>query len=188
MRTRIFSWVAVVSSLVVAAHAEAQIFTPSYMSPVPMNELGLYVSDDDAVEGLLRGGAYGLRVGYVDEAGGLLSLGGELRSPMAFAGAPLALALTAGAQGLFGDVDLLGLQAGISAGQRFVASGAAFTPYVHPRLGLIDSGLSGGNDFDLEGLLDVGLDVEFNRYLIARVNIGLAGPSPDWGLGLSLRR
>src|SRR5687768_14179284 len=67
-----------------AGAADAQVFTPSYQSPVVMNDLGVYLSDgpgDLAVEGIWRGGPLGLRLGYVDAADGLLSLGADARMP-----------------------------------------------------------------------------------------------------------
>jgi hypothetical protein len=69
----------------VAAGVEAQMFTPTFTSPRLLNEMGVYVNDgpgDISVEGIWRGGPLGLRVGFVDWQGGLLSLGAEYRMPM----------------------------------------------------------------------------------------------------------
>lgn len=171
-----------------AGAAEAQVFTPSYQAPVVMNDLGVYLSDgpgDLAIEGIWRGGPLGLRVGYVDAADGLLSLGGEVRAPMQ--GAPIDIAFTAGAQGLIGDLDAIGLQGGLSIGERFVTPGVALTPYIHPRIALIDGFLE-DDEWETELLAELGLDAEFASNLILRVSVGLSDESPDVGIGLAWRR
>ncbi|MBW3572491.1 MAG: hypothetical protein KY467_15425 [Gemmatimonadetes bacterium] len=170
-----------------AGAAEAQVFTPSYQAPVVMNDLGIYLSDapgDLAVEGIWRGGPVGLRVGFVDAGDDLLSLGGEVRVPVS---APIAVAFTAGAQGLIGDLDGIGVQAGLSIGQRFVNPGVALTPYIHPRIALID-GLAVDDEFGAELLADLGLDAEFASNLILRISVGLGAGSPGVGIGLAWRR
>lgn len=168
--------------------AGAQVFTPSYQAPVVMNDLGVYLSDgpgDMALEGIYRAGPIGLRVGFVDAADDLLSIGGEFRSPIE--SAPIDVAFTAGAQGLIGDFDAIGVQAGLSIGERFVSPGVALTPYIHPRIALID-GLATDDDFEAELLADLGLDAEFASNLILRLSIGLSDDTPDVGVGLAWRR
>jgi hypothetical protein len=167
--------------------ADAQVFTPSYQAPVVMNDLGIYLSDgpgDMALEGIWRGGPLGLRIGFVDAGDDLLSLGGEVRVPVT---APIDVAFTAAAQGLIGDVDAIGVQGGLSIGQRFVNPGVALTPYIHPRIALIDSGAA-TDDFEAELLAELGLDAEFASNLILRLSIGLSDESPDVGIGLAWRR
>ncbi|HYR12038.1 MAG TPA: hypothetical protein VEQ60_29910 [Longimicrobium sp.] len=171
-----------------AATADAQVFTPSYQAPVVMNDLGIYLSDgpgDMALEGIYRSGPLGLRVGFVDAADDLLSIGGEVRMPIE--SAPIDVAFTAGAQGLIGDFDALGVQAGLSIGERFVSPGVALTPYIHPRIAFID-GLATDDDFEAELLAELGLDAEFASNFILRLSIGLSDPSPEVGVGLAWRR
>ncbi len=179
---------AVAGALAMAAGAaDAQVFTPSYQAPVVINDLGVYLSDgpgDLALEGIWRGGPLGLRVGYVDAADGLLSLGADARMPLA---APIDIAFTAGAQGLIGDADAIGVQAGLSIGERFVNPGVALTPYIHPRIALID-GFAEDDDFEAELIADLGLDAEFASNLILRISVGLGDDSPGVGVGLALRR
>jgi hypothetical protein len=171
-----------------AQTAQAQVFTPSYQSPVVMNDIGVYLSDspgDMALEGIWRSGPVGLRLGYVDaEPDGLVSLGGEVRVPLT---APIDIAFTAGAQGLIGEVDALGVQAGLSLGQRFVNPGVALTPYIHPRVAIID-GFAENDDWETELLAELGLDAEFSQNLILRLSVGLSDESPNVGLGLAWRR
>lgn len=172
--------------MVSAGNAGAQVFSPSYQSPVPMNELGIYLSDDPgekALEGIYRQGPLGLRVGYVDALDGLLSIGGEVRVPLT---APIPVAFTAGAQGLLGDDQAIGLQAGVSVGQRFVTPGVALTPYLHPRVAAIQG--YGGEDFETELLAELGLDAEFSNNLILRLSVGLSDETPGLGVGLAWRR
>ncbi|CAN5817552.1 hypothetical protein BH23GEM6_BH23GEM6_08370 [soil metagenome] len=132
MKTRLFGKVLALVLLFAAAPLQAQVFTPTYQSPRLINDVGLYLSDGPgnlSVEGIWRGGPMGLRAGFVDAAGGLLTVGGELRNSLPVAGAPLGLAFTAGAQGLIGgDDSAIGVQAGLSAGYTFRPQGAAFTP------------------------------------------------------------
>lgn len=179
---------AAVAGALWAGSAEAQVFTPSYQAPVVMNDLGVYVSDgpgDFALEGIYRSGPLGLRVGLIDAGENLLTIGGEFRAPIE--SNPVDVAFTAGAQGIIGDVDAIGLQGGLSIGKRFVNPGVALTPYLHPRIALID-GLADEDDFEAELLADLGVDAEFASNLILRLSIGLSNPGPDFGIGLAWRR
>jgi hypothetical protein len=187
-RTVLMPAVAAAALSVSAVSADAQVFTPSYQAPVVMNDIGVYLSDSPGeltLEGIWRSGPLGLRLGYVDaEPEGLLSVGGELRVPLT---APIDIAFTAGAQGLIGDNNALGLQAGLSLGQRFVNPGVAITPYIHPRVALID-GFAQDDDWRTELLAELGLDAEFSQNLILRLSVGLSDETPDVGVGLSWRR
>lgn len=168
--------------------AQAQVFTPSYQAPVVMNDLGVYVSDgpgDVALEGIYRSGALGLRVGLVDAGDNLLTLGGEVRAPLE--SDPVDVAFTAGAQGIIGDFDAIGLQGGLTIGKRFVNPGAALTPYIHPRIALVD-GFAEDDEFEAELLAELGLDAEFSSNLVLRLSIGLGDVSPNVGVGLAWRR
>jgi hypothetical protein len=181
---------AILLGMALSGTAQAQVFTPTYTSPRLINEIGVFLSDgpgDMTIEGFWRGGPIGLRVGYVDLAGGLLSVGGELRSPIAMVGTPLGLAFTAGGQGIFGDASGAGVQAGLSAGYTFMSPGIAFTPYLHPRVAMINA-IGGATDWEFDVLADVGLDVELHNNIVARVGANLAGAGSSWGVGLSIRR
>jgi hypothetical protein len=173
-----------------ASVAQAQVFTPTYQSPRLVNEVGIYLADgpgDLAVEGIWRAGPLGLRLGFVDGGGGLLSIGGELRNPIPMVGTPMGLAFTAGAQGLIGDNNVVGVQAGLSAGYTFVGQGLAFTPYLHPRVGLV-GGFGTDEDMEFRVLADVGADIEFHNNILLHVGIKLDDVGSNFGVGLSLRR
>lgn len=179
----------VLALLACAAPSQAQVFTPTFQSPRLVNEIGVYLSDgpgDLTLEGLWRGGPMGLRVGLVDDNGGLLSIGGELRNPLPVAGAPLGLAFTVGAQALLGDQNAVGVQGGLSAGYTFRPSGAAVTPYIHPRIAFVDE--PGPEEFRARVLADAGVDVEFWNNLLFRFGVSLADVGASWGIGLGIRR
>jgi hypothetical protein len=185
-RTVLMPAVAAALSLA-AASADAQVFTPSYQSPVVMNDIGVYISDtyEMGLEGIWRSGPVGLRLGYIDaDPEGLLSVGGEVRVPLT---APIDIAFTAGAQGLIGDANAIGVQAGLSLGQRFVNPGVALTPYIHPRVALVD-GFGAEDDWDTNLLAELGLDAEFSQNLILRLSVGISEETPNLGLGLAWRR
>jgi hypothetical protein len=176
--------------LATATSASAQIFTPTYTSPRLLNELGIFLSDgpgDLALEGIWRAGPLGLRVGYVDARDGMLTVGGELRTPLAVTGAPLGLAFTASAQGIMGDGGGAGVQAGLSAGYTFRGANLVVTPYMHPRVGLVND-LGPRSDTELEVMADVGVDFEVDRNILLRLGINLGSPGSSWGVGLGIRR
>lgn len=179
-----------------AGTAAAQVFTPTFMSPTRGSNVGIYFSDVDfgdfALEGIWRQSArtydLGLRAGVVDVGDLSLTVGGEVRAPIVLAGAPIGLAFTAGGQAVVGDASGLGVQAGFTAGHTFRPEGAnfTFTPYIHPRLALLNS-LGGADEFDAEVLADLGFDLAFAPNLMFRFSAGL-GDGPDWGLGVAWRR
>jgi hypothetical protein len=179
-----------------ASTAAAQVYSPTFMAPAQSDELGVYLIDvqggDIGLEGVWRRslGSFdlGVRGGFYDfDSDGALTVGAELRNPLEVADIPLSLAVTAGAQAIFVDDAAIGLQAGITAGHTFVPGGATVTPYIHPRLALVDGWTDSDDGFDLEVLADIGVDVDFARGLSLRFGANL-GDGADWGLGLSWRR
>ncbi|HEX2077814.1 MAG TPA: hypothetical protein VHG08_08900 [Longimicrobium sp.] len=185
---------AALAAALVGGSAQAQVFTPPFMSPVPTSDFGLYVSDigDVAIEGiwrrLSRGGSdVGIRVGYADvgEEGALLA-GLELRNPVVLAGAPIGLAFTAGAQVVAGGPSQLGGQVGFSVGQALPAGTFTVTPYIHPRLAVMTHFTGEEFNTDVDVLADVGADFAFSGGVTLRLDINLADGA-DWGLGLAWR-
>lgn len=183
-----------------AGTAQAQVYTPPFMSPTPTSDFGVYVSDlgNVSIEGiwrrLSRGGDIGLRAGYADVGEGALLLGIELRNPVVLAGAPIGLAFTAGAQGLIGDDPRVGGQVGFVAGQAIPAGTFTVTPYIHPRLAVVaspgaddDNGLADDDDdVDLDVRADIGADFDFASSVSLRFDINLA-EGASFGLGLAWR-
>lgn len=175
-----------------AGKAEAQVITLPFMSPQTENSLGLYLSDfgDLTLEGIARGdlGGFnlGVRGGIVDVGDDTgITIGGELRNPLELGTAPIDLAFTAGIQALLGDLDGIGVQAGLTFGHTFVPEQGTvrFTPYLHPRIAYADYG---GGDGDVELLADVGFDLDFGTNLSLRFGANL-GDGADWGIGLAWR-
>lgn len=190
-----FFWGAllVCGSLYSAGTASAQIFTPTYMSPAMSSDLGIYVSDgpgDFALEGIWRQGMggmdLGLRAGLVDVGDAALTIGGELRTPLGLATAPLNVAITGGIQGMIGEGEALGIQAGLSVGHTFIADQLALTPYIHPRIAVIN-GFAPDDDGDVDVLADVGLDVDLSSGLSVRLGIAISDVGGDFGVGLAWR-
>jgi len=188
------SAIALAASMATASAASAQVFTPTFMGPASSGDVGVYVSDavgGTAIEGIWRqrAGSYdlGLRAGFIDAGDGALSVGAELRSPLHVQSEPISLALTAGAQGVFGDGNAIGVQGGITAGHTFVPGAFTLSPYVHPRIALTRP-LADGADFGADVLADLGVDLGFQPNLSVRLNVGLSSHGPDWGLGLAFRR
>jgi hypothetical protein len=178
-----------------AGAAQAQVFTPPFMSPTPTSDFGIYISDigDIGVEGIWRrpsrgGSDLGLRAGYADTGEGSLMLGIELRNPVVLAGAPIGLAFTAGAQGLIGDNSGVGGQVGFSAGQALPAGGVTITPYIHPRLAFVAwPDVVDGSETELDVLADIGADFDFASGVTLRLDLNLADGA-NWGLGLAWRQ
>ena len=189
-----FGVLASLAMLITASTAQAQVFTPTFMGPRSGGDVGIYISDQDpgdlAVEGIVRAGFggfdLGFRGGIVDIGGANLTLGGELRNPLTLGTAPVDLAFTAGVQGILGDVDRLGVQGGLSIGHTLVPGNFTLTPYVHPRLALIDRG-AGDDDLEAELLADLGLDFVFRSGLRLRVGIAIDDIGSDWGVGIAWR-
>lgn len=193
MRQKRLFAAAAVAAVLAAAPVEAQVFTPTFMAPRPSNEFGIYFADvgDFGLEGILRrnfgGTNLGFRGGVVDGADDtLITLGGELRSPLTLGTAPLDLSLIAGVQGVLGDDagEIFGVQGGVSLGYTFNSPGVAVTPYVAPRLALLVS----DDESEAEVLADLGVDVDLRPNLSLRLGIGLGEPQADWGIGLAWRR
>ena len=180
-----------------AGQAEAQVFTPTFLSPVPSNDFGAYVSDWGGglgVEGIWRrqsrgGSNLGLHAGYVDLGDGSLTLGLDMRNPVVLAGAPIGLAFTVGGQAVIGDETFLGGQIGFTAGQALPAGGMTVTPYIHPRLAIATGFIGDGADseFEVDVLADVGLDLDFASGVALRLGANL-GDGANWGLGVAFRQ
>lgn len=193
---RVVSAFVAVAAIAGAHQAQAQVFTMPFMSPQSESSVGVYLNDIDyadlTIEGIARSDfgnfTLGIRGGIIDAGDNTgITIGGELRSPLELDSDPIDLAVTAGIQGLLGDLDGLGVQAGLSLGHTFVPEegNVRFTPYIHPRVAYIDWG--GSSDGEVELLADVGFDVDFGTSLSLRFGASLA-EGPDWGIGLAWRR
>ena len=189
---------AALAAALFGGRAQAQVFTPPFMSPLPTSDFGVYVSDigNVGIEGIWRrpsrGGAdVGIRVGYTDLGtaqlrDGALLAGLEVRNPVVLAGAPIGLAFTAGAQVVAGGPNWLGGQVGFSVGQPLPAGTFTVTPYIHPRLAVTTA--FSGEEFatEMDVLADIGADFAFSGGVTLRLDVNLTGTA-NWGLGLAWR-
>lgn len=176
-----------------AGAAQAQVFTPSYASPRSAGDYGLYVNSgpgDFSVEGVFRRdlGIHdaGFRAGVANADGALFLVGADLRSPFNIEDFPVLFAFVAGAQAAIGQGPAhFGGTVGATVGYTFVPGDFSFTPYVHPRLGLLAGGGRDGIDAALLG--DIGIDFTFAPGVVFRLSFGLGNETADWGLGVAWR-
>lgn len=191
-RVLVLTWCALAIGAVNVSEAAAQVFTPTFQPPRGGGNVGVYVSDgpgDFAVEGIFRQGArtsdLGFRVGLADVGDGLgVLVGADLRNPLALGTAPIDFALTLGGQGLLGDNSGFGFQGGLSIGSTFRAQGFNFTPYIHPRLALVNE-IGERDDLGLDVRADVGFDLAFPTFVF-RFGANL-GRGADFGFGVAFR-
>lgn len=181
------------AALLAASPAAAQVFTPTFMSPIPRNDFGVYVSSlhDIAIEGLwerhARGGSgMGLRAGYTDWGEGSLLLGLQVVNPVALAGAPIGLAFTASGQAVVGGENGVGGQVGFTAGGALPATSLTITPYIHPRLAVV-SWPGREENLSLRVLADFGVDLDFLSGMAIRVGANL-GDGASIGVGVAWRQ
>jgi opacity protein-like surface antigen len=154
---------------------------PSFMPSHPVDELGAFALNppfaDFGVMGLWRQSGnlgLGVRAGIVDlEPGGTaFVVGSEFYASLlrATPASPLEAMLVVGAGATFEEGILARIPVGLSVGARF-ADGArelAFSPYVHPRLGLEILANDDETETELAFGVDFGLDVELSRTITLR--------------------
>jgi hypothetical protein len=190
------TWMAAATAVVLVgiscSAAQAQVFTPTFMSPQRSSDTGIYLNGgpgDFSVEGIwrLNLGTYdlGLRGGVADRRGAVFLVGAEFRSPLQLQDVPVSLALTGGVQAAVGDGSAAGFQAGLTVG--YPVAGAAFTvvPYIHPRIALVSD--FGRDQLELDPLADIGLDFVLPQNLVIRIGFGLGSPTASWGMGFAWR-
>lgn len=184
-------WLVIAACLAVGP-ADAQIFTPSFLAPQRASDVGVYLSDgpgEFGIEGIWRRGFgqgydLGFRAGVASTDDVSVLLGADYRHPIA-AGAPVGIAATGSVQGVLGEFSGAGVTAGLSIGPRISSGGLSFTPYLHPRVGLV-RGLRSADTF-LELLADLGFDLTISPGLDLRFGVGLDSFGADWGVGLAWR-
>ena len=179
---------------------------PSFFSPHPMDDVGLYYT---SVQRASTGNANGLtaiwrqsgnlnlgvRAGFFDfnDVGGSLLLGAELYGPLSglFNSSTVEAAWTLGAGGLFGHEFTVGsVPLGLSLGLNLGSGNVHILPYAHPRavLDIIAVGPSDNEetDTDFAFVLDLGADVNLGDRLIFRLGGSLIDREA-FGAGLAIR-
>jgi hypothetical protein len=184
---------AITAALLGAAPAAAQVFTPPFMSPVPRNDFGVYVSSlgDIAIEGLWErharaGSGMGLRAGYTEWGDGSLLLGLQVVNPVQLAGTPIGLAFTASGQAVVGGANGGGGQVGFTAGGTIPSTELGITPYIHPRLAVV-SWPGSDDDLRLRVLADFGVDLDLLSGMSIRIGANL-GDGASIGVGVAWRQ
>jgi hypothetical protein len=190
------------------APAGAQLIwwdAPSYFSPRPMDDIGVYVSrstgiiDATGLSAIWRQSGninLGVRAGVGDlqDAGETVLVGAELYGPLTslLPGTGIDVAWMLGAGAVFGDAHtLFSVPLGASIGMQFGTSGLQIMPYIHPRVSLDVIAVEfdeGEEETDTEAAfaVDLGADVNLGDRLILRAG-GSFIDRKAFGVGLALR-
>jgi hypothetical protein len=181
-----------------AAAVAAQSWdAPSFFSPRPGEDLGLYGvtaegADEWGIAAIWRQSGnlnLGVRAGLM---GDHYMLGAEFYRPVELLGPGSGL-LTAWVLGLgtsFNGVTTLRVPLGISAGVNLGAGGVQLMPYVHPRvafeLAAYDLGGREETDTDFRFDIDVGADAALGESFVLRVGATI-GETTTFGAGIAYR-
>lgn len=198
-----FRWLALFGAAVlcagIAGPVRAQVFTPTLVvpaAPAPFigGALSAGIGRDDgfALEGILRRpfGEYqlGVRAGLVDADGLAVLLGLEYANPLELPqlALPFQVSVTGAAQAAVGGRSGLGVSAGATLGRAFEVEEVTITPYLHPRVAVLD-GITPGESLALALLLEGGADFAFAPGLNLHVALGVGREAANLGVGLSWR-
>ena len=189
-----------------SAFAQSGWDAPTFFSPRPMDDVGIYAFKTDAASigdptglKLIWRQSGNLNLGVhagtadLDNIGQTILLGGEFYGPLSGATASTGLIMSwgLGAGAVFGDnyIDL-SIPAGVSVGMNLGTGGVSFLPYVHPRVSFDVSSFDtpGGEETETNlGLsIDLGVDVGLGESFILRAG-GSFGDRDAFGAGLALR-
>ena len=189
------------------ASAQSGWDAPTFFSPRPMDDIGLYVFKTDAStigdptglkliwrqSGNLN---LGVHAGFadLDAAGETILLGAELYGPLSSMAASTGLAMSwgLGAGAVFGDnyIDM-SVPLGVSIGFQLGSGGMNVLPYVHPRVSLDISSYDVGpdqeeTDTNIGFSVDVGADVNLGQRFVLRGGASF-GDRGAYGIGAALR-
>jgi hypothetical protein len=183
-----------------AAPVSAQAWdAPTFFSPRPGEDLGIYVIDADGFddpgfaaiwrqEGNIN---LGVRAGLA--GGDHFSVGAEFYGPLDILGpgSPLLLSWIVGAGATFNDATWLRIPLGVSAGLDLGSTGPVrIMPYVHPRVAfdLVAFDTPSGEETESEVNLDVdlGADIGLGRQFVLRVGYTI-GDRDAMGVGIAYR-
>jgi len=187
----------------ISSSASAQFMwdSPTFASPRPMDDIGVYVTRADEATGLVgiwrQSGNLnlGVKAGVadLDNAGASLLVGAELFGPLntLLPGSGLELAWTLGGGAVFGDnVTTASIPFGLSAGVQLGSGSVSILPYVHPRVSLdiVSFDFGGEEETETDGsfAIDLGADVTLSERLLIRV-AGSFADRESFGVGLAYR-
>jgi hypothetical protein len=173
----------VVMCLLPAAPLAAQAWdAPSFFSPRPGEDIGLYIVDADRVRDLGFAGIWrtegninlGVRAALAGDD--LYSVGAEFFGPLDVLGpqSPILISWILGAGATFNGATWLRIPLGVSAGLDLGSSSSIrIMPYVHPRVAfdLVAYDTSAGEETDSEFNfdVDVGADIALGQQFVLRV-------------------
>lgn len=170
---------------------------PSFLSPRPGDDLGVYFFDpaggDWGLMGIWRQtGAInlGVRGGIADTPGDArILLGSEVFGSLVEEGyrSPLDLTWTAGIGATFGDGTAFRIPVGMSIGREFRGAGFGLQPYVHPRVAFDHYSSGDASDSEFNVLADLGVDMHVGSSLKLRVGASLGDAGDAFGFGVAWR-
>lgn len=170
---------------------------PSFFSPRPGEDIGIYVVDMDGADDLGIVGIWrqegnlnlGVRAGVLD--GDHISLGAEFYGPIRGVNAPIYMSWLLGVGGTFNGATWLRIPAGVSIGTSFDAGSLDIMPYVHPRVALdyvswdAPEGVD-DSDSELNFDLDLGADISLGPQWVFRFG-ATVGDFDGIGVGIAYR-
>lgn len=172
--------------------------SPSFFSPQPGEDIGLYVAGltggDIGIAGIWRQSGninLGVRAGLTDD---VIHVGGEYYKELNVPG-PQSAVLMSWVLGLGAsfndDVTWLRVPLGVSGGLSLDAGGMNVLPYVHPRVTLdfvtVGRGAEEESNTEFNLPVDVGADVAIGTSFVARVGATLNDGGTVFGAGLAMR-
>lgn len=181
-----------------AGQATAQPWdVPSFFSPRPGEDIGIYVVDMDGTDDLGIVGIWrqegnlnlGVRAGVLD--GDHISLGAEFYGPIRGVNAPIYMSWLLGVGGTFNGATWLRIPAGVSIGTIFDAGSLDIMPYLHPRVALdyvswdAPEGVD-DSDSELNFDLDLGADISLGPQWVFRFG-ATVGDFDGIGVGIAYR-
>lgn len=181
-----------------AGQAVAQPWdVPSFFSPRPGEDIGIYVVDMDGTDDLGIVGIWrqegnlnlGVRAGVLD--GDHISLGAEFYGPIRGVNAPIYMSWLLGVGGTFNGATWLRIPAGVSIGTIFDAGSLDIMPYLHPRVALdyvswdAPEGVD-DSDSELNFDLDLGADISLGPQWVFRFG-ATVGDFDGIGVGIAYR-
>jgi len=183
-----------------AAPLSAQAWdTPSFFSPRPGEDIGLYVIDAEGPGDLGFAGIWrqegninlGVRAGLA--GGDHFSVGAEFYGPLDVLGpqSPVLLAWIVGAGATFNDVTWLRIPLGASIGIDIpTSSSIRIMPYIHPRLAFdlfaFDTPDGEETETELNVDLDLGADIGLGQQFVLRVGATI-GDRDAIGVGVAYK-
>ncbi|MGH7447477.1 MAG: hypothetical protein ACRELT_07940 [Longimicrobiales bacterium] len=173
---------------------------PSFFSPRPGEDIGLYVIRPEGGGDLGFAGIWrqegninlGVRAGLAG-GGDLFSVGAEFYGPLDVLGpqSPLLISWIVGAGGTFNDATWLRIPLGVSVGMNLGSPGSIrVMPYVHPRVAfdLVAFDTPAGEETESEFNLDVdlGADIGLGQQFVLRVGATI-GDRDALGAGIAYK-